>query len=616
MRVKYYICLCILATIVVNMSCNTSAETEADSVSALSIKQFKDSLLTSQFNRADSLFLIKNYSSALKIALDVLEQAEAKNDLELTSNTSYLIGKIWYESRSFEKAISSFKSSLEGFGEILNSKTSVQERKSNVDFEDHLFLENTYNIGRSYHKLYEIWRKDPKNIKKTTYKDSTLFYYDRIIKSSSLKKEVVLLKSKTYNNLSGIYVRDSMFSEAEDFALKSLDMKKRFGDQYLIASGYNALSNIHFYREEYEKSKAALFNGLKSLEKIKGEKADAIRGDLYLNIAFSMYKLKDYKAYEYQEFSWNISDELKDKYNERKLAEIYANKNFEIGMKEGILQEEIKLLEQKEKTWFVTVLSISILIILIGTVAYFKFRQKNLSLKLSRNELIQQQKIEKLKSESQIRILNATIDGKESERKQIAETLHDSVSTLLSSANLHLQACRSQFNGSTPVEIEKSQKIITEASDKIRDLSHTLVSSVLLKFGLQYSLKDMADKYSNSQIEIKTDISDLRRYDQGFEIKTYNIIQEFINNILKHSKATKAELTLFEEDQRLVMSISDNGQGFNKNLIREKDGLGINQIDARIKMMKGKFNIESSKGNGTKIDVELPIQEREAVSLA
>lgn len=615
MRRNNYTYLWVLFALLISISCKNSVETENTSDSTLSFKQSKDSLLVLQFNKSDSLFQEKSYSSALKIALDVLEQAKSKNDIEMTSNTNYLIGKIWYESRSFEKAISSFKLSLDGFTEILKKEGGF-EKSIDKNFEDHLFLENNYNIGRSYHKLYEIWRQDPKSEKKQIYKDSTLLFYRKIINSNSLKKDVTLLKSKTYNNLSGIYVRDSLYSKAEDYALKSLEMKKKFGDQYLIASGYNALSNIHFYREEYDKSKIALFKGLEALDRIKGEKADGIRAGLYLNIAFSMYKLKDYKAYEYQEFSWNISDDLKDKYNERKVAEIYANKNFEVGMKEGILQEEIKLLEQKDKTWGVTVLSISILIILIGTVAYFKFRQKNLSLKISRNELIQQQKIEKLKSESQIRILNATIDGKESERKQIAETLHDSVSTLLSSANLHLQACRSQFNGSTPVEIEKSQKIITEASDKIRDLSHTLVSSVLLKFGLQYSLKDMADKYSNSQIEIKTDISDLRRYDQSFEIKTYNIIQEFINNILKHSKASKAELTLYEEDQKLMLSINDNGQGFDKDIIPEKDGLGINQIDARIKMMQGKFTIESSEGNGTKIAVELPIHERETVTYA
>lgn len=576
----------------------------------------KDSTLVNLYKKSDSLFQKKQYSIALKISLEVLEGAKEENNVELIADVNYLIGQICFESKSYGKAISYFKSSLTDFAKIIGANDSLNLDDINAKLDDnYTYLENNYNLGKTYHRIFEkLEKKD--SIQERFYKDSIKYYYNRVISSESIKKDIDLLKSKAYNNLSGLYIRDSLFSIAEDYALKSLEIKKKSGNQYLLATAYNTLSNIHFFKNEFEKSKDALFKGLEALEKIKGDKADEIKAGLYFNLAYSMYMLKDYQAYKYQELSWNLSDELNEKFNEKKIAEIYATYNFESGMKEGILQEEIKLMKQKEKTWFVTVLSISILIVLIATVAYFKFRQKNLSLKMSRNELIQQQKIEKLKSESQIRILNATIDGKESERKQIAETLHDSVSTLLSSANLHLQACRSQFNGSTPVEIEKSQKIITEASDKIRDLSHTLVSSVLLKFGLQYSLKDMADKYSNSQIEIKTDISDLRRYDQGFEIKTYNIIQEFVNNILKHSKATKAELILFEEDQRLVMSISDNGQGFNKNQIREKDGLGINQIDARIKMMKGKFNIESSKGNGTRIDVELPIREREVVSLA
>ena len=78
-----------------------------------------------------------------------------------------------------------------------------------------------------------------------------------------------------------------------------------------------------------------------------------------------------------------------------------------------------------------------------GSILYnYKLRQNNLKLKLEKTESAQKSKLEKLKSESQVRILNATLDGKEAERKQIAETLHDSVSSLLSSANLHLQATK------------------------------------------------------------------------------------------------------------------------------------------------------------------------------
>jgi signal transduction histidine kinase len=137
---------------------------------------------------------------------------------------------------------------------------------------------------------------------------------------------------------------------------------------------------------------------------------------------------------------------------------------------------------------------------------------------------------------------------------------------------------------------------------------------VLLKFGLTYALKDMAEKYSNSQIQIHTDIEGLRRYHQDFEIKVYNITQEFINNILKHSDASNATIFLREHNNTLCVKISDDGIGFDKTAIIRKDGLGINQIDARIHIMKGEFHIDSVEGSGTEIHVELPILEKEFTS--
>ncbi len=328
-----------------------------------------------------------------------------------------------------------------------------------------------------------------------------------------------------------------------------------------------------------------------------------------------MYKLKDYKAYDFQEKSWDLYDKIRNRENQQKIADIYADRNYSKGIQEGIFQQEIERQKEQRNFLIYGIGSLLVILSLLYGLNYYKLRQKNLGLKLSQTELLQNQSIEKIKSESQIRILNATIDGKETERKQIAETLHDSVSALLSSANLHLQAAKPQFNGEIPLEIDKTQKIIIEASQKIRDLSHTLVSSVLLKFGLNYALKDMAEKYSNSQIQIHTDIEGLRRYHQDFEIKVYNITQEFINNILKHSDARNAKIFLREHNNAICIKISDDGIGFDKTAIINKDGLGINQIDARIHMMKGEFHIDSVRGSGTEIHVELPILEKEVINL-
>ena len=341
-----------------------------------------------------------------------------------------------------------------------------------------------------------------------------------------------------------------------------------------------------------------------------------VKDNLYFNLAYNLYKLKDYEAYQYQEKSYLIKDKLRDKEIRRIIEELGFKYDFETQRKGIQMKEEVKFLKEKEKVRNLVAIGVSTIVIFIFIIGFSMLRQKNLQLKLSQTELLQEQKIEKIKSDSQVRILNATIDGKESERKDIAETLHDNVSALLSSASLHLQATRNQFNGSTPVEIEKTQQIINEAAEKIRDLSHTLVSSVLLKFGLKYAIREMAEKYTNSQIQIITKIGTLRRYHQNFEIKTYNIIQELVNNILKHSQANNALIKISENDHKILVTITDNGIGFDVTNILTKEGIGINQIEARIQMMQGYFQIDSKKGEGTKITIELPIQEREIITNA
>ncbi len=601
--------------IFVILTCNvlTINEVAGNNSATSFVIQVSDSTLVKKHQNANQLFEKGSYSEALQTSLLLVEEAKNQGDSLMLTDTYYLIGKIWYKSKSYDKAITYFKASLGGYRTLYEQNQDLEtfEKESPIEF---LVLENNFKIGTSYQRLLEDRLVD--SLRKRVYNDSTLYFYNEVIKERYRKDNFLLVQSKAYNNLSNIVSRDSLFDLAESYANKAIEIKIRIGDQHGVALAYNNLSNIHFFKGEYEESKTILEKGLTVMEKITGERADIIKADLYFNLAYTMYMLKDYKAYEYQEMSYNLTDELNDKENKKVLAEIDAKNNYELGRIFGTQQEEIK--RQKAQKWYIGggITFLSIIIILGFFLKQYKLKQKNLSLELSRQELIQQQKIEKVKAESQIRILNATLDGKESERKQIAETLHDSVSALLSSANLHLQACKTQFNGSTPIEVDKSQSIINEASQKIRDLSHTLVSSILLKFGLSYAIKDMAEKFSNSELQIGYETKYIQRYDQGFEIKLYNIIQEFVNNILKHSKASEAQITLMEKKKKLYLTIEDNGQGFDKTTIPEKDGLGINQIDARIQMMQGKFEIESGFGRGTVISIELPVFERKLESIS
>jgi len=225
---------------------------------------------------------------------------------------------------------------------------------------------------------------------------------------------------------------------------------------------------------------------------------------------------------------------------------------------------------------------------------------------LIKNELEKTNEIEKLQNETQNEVLNATLDARVTERKYIAQVLHDSVSSLLSSASMHLLVIKKKSNDDIE-EIDKSRHIIREASDKVRDLSHKLISAILLKFGLETATQDLCEKYSNSDLafELKSN-NDIPRFDQDFEIKIHNIIQEITNNIIKHSGATNATIGINYINDMIAIDIEDNGVGFDIKTIKTKNGVGLNLIKSRIKTLKGKFYISSTKTAGTKIHIEVP----------
>ena len=185
--------------------------------------------------------------------------------------------------------------------------------------------------------------------------------------------------------------------------------------------------------------------------------------------------------------------------------------------------------------------------------------------------------------------------------------MHDNVSAMLSAANLHLYAGSKQIKGKFPVEIEKTQAIISEASEQIRDLSHNLISSVLLKFGLSVAIQDLCEKSSNSVINLTSTSKNIVRFNQNFEIKIFNIITEMVNNMIKHSKATYGTVKMEQLNGKLQLIIFDDGIGFDITEINEKSGIGLNQVKARISALNGIIDIKSSN-SGTRIYISVPIE--------
>ncbi len=525
-----------------------------------------------EFLKAQSFYGIKeNQEKAISLLLKGLDELKSKPQLfRLKIEYTSFLGEIFKLAKNYSKARDYYKISL----------------------KDSKSISDTINIIDSYRAIGLTFYNEEKY-------DSVFFYYKKAIAFPITTKTGKII-SKVYNNLSVTAIQENNLEEAEEYLNKSLEIKKQQKDTLAIAIALSNLSSILYKKDEYSKAKRNYLEAYNTIELLKSKKAVNFKRDLLYNIAYVNEQLEDFEnAYYYLEDAMGLADSLDGANVAQNISEIEAKYNVsEAERKEAVEKRK----RQTTQLYFYGSAAAFLIIIVLGYIFYRNYRLK------------QRTKLDQLENEVHTKIINATIDAKENERKAIAETLHDSVSALLSSANLHLQASKAQLRKNAPKEITKAQTIVNEASVKIRDLSHELISSVLLKFGLAFAVHDMCQKYSNSEISLLSDDNGVKRYEQDFEIKIHNIIEELINNILKHSKAKNATIMLAHRaDNKLAIRINDDGIGFDIKKAKYKDGLGLSHINARIKVMKGVFTIDSSSEDGTSIFILVPIQAKKAV---
>lgn len=539
--------------------------------------------VTDSLSMAQKFADAKDYKKALEVSLAVLEGSKRMNDVSTIKKSSLLIAEIFDKTNYFEKAIHYYKSALV----YLKPNEKIEQTRLQLKIGDN---------------LYQIQEKD-----------SAIYYFQKISDVKSENDTIIRYKAKAFTNLSGIYLEKSNYSKAEYYAQQAIEIFEKNKKYHSAAIALNNLGNIYMQQQKYQQAKETFHQAINHLNKTKDsyEKINAQEA-IFDNLSKVLYYLKDYNAYTYQEDAYTIRDSIRSIQLSGILAEIEGKYNTESIKK----QEQLKIAKEQAKSKHAKDVSIILGIILFSSVfaGYFWFRnhklkQEKLLLEVTKNKLVQQQELERIQNETRDKILNAALDSKENERKMIAETLHHSVSSLLSSANLHLQAIKMQLIASEQThEVDKAQKIINEAAEKIRNLSHSLVSSVLLKFGLVYSIQDLCEKYSNNTLTFNYKGDGIKRYEQEFELKINNIIDELLNNIIKHSKATQANIFLKSSNDNLEIEINDNGVGFDPSVKMEKSGLGLSQIEARIKKLKGEMTVESIISVGTVITINVPIQ--------
>jgi PAS domain S-box-containing protein len=214
-------------------------------------------------------------------------------------------------------------------------------------------------------------------------------------------------------------------------------------------------------------------------------------------------------------------------------------------------------------------------------------------------------------------IAQAMVDAQEKERAEIGKELHDNINQILSTTKLYLELAKND-NKERLNLITRSADNIHEAIHEIRNISRSLVPASIGDLGLLDSISDLVESVRTTRA-IHVEFYPVGKFDEKISDKEklmlFRIIQEQVNNVLKHSGAKNLiiELLLEETENRIELNITDDGKGFNPEKVKGKKGLGLSNIMSRADLFGGKVTIISSPGRGCQLRVLVPIQNEDPI---
>lgn len=224
--------------------------------------------------------------------------------------------------------------------------------------------------------------------------------------------------------------------------------------------------------------------------------------------------------------------------------------------------------------------------------------------------------LEKLREQQQNQLIEAAVRSEETERHRIAETLHDEVGAILSSAKLHLLGIKEDSLDEKDKRLYvKGRELLNDVIQKVRGISHNLHSNILKEFGLNEAIRHFLRKITQGEgtvLNANTELDDdYQTVNPDDDISIYRMVQELINNILKYANATEFIISSTLKNRELNLVLFHNGDGLTQEqfetLRYQKEGLGLKNIQNRIILLKGTIHFTSGT-EGYRINIHIPVK--------
>ena len=283
------------------------------------------------------------------------------------------------------------------------------------------------------------------------------------------------------------------------------------------------------------------------------------------------------------------------------LSAIYENDRKEKAIAKLELDKKIQTADVRQKTLLNTIFGIVIVMLfIIGIGIHGNFKK---------NQKIERQRIAELEKEKQLMGVEAMLKGQEEERRRLARELHDGLGSMLSGVKISFSTLLDNIP-MTPAHADAYGKTLAQLDRTIAELrkvAHNLMPEALARFGLKSAIKDFCESLRlGGNIEIICEqFGEDRELGNIADVNVYRILQELINNAIHHGKARRILVQVTTTADKILITVEDNGKGFELDNLKKATGIGWTNIQSRVNYFNGVIDIDSKLREGTTINIEL-----------
>lgn len=426
--------------------------------------------------------------------------------------------------------------------------------------------------------------------------DSALYYYKIGLENYTMLN-VLSGMGYSYNYIGVLYAETQKYDLAIEYLQKSIAIREKLGESQAIAVTYENMGELSLAKKDNLTAKGYFQKSLAIAQKLGFSDLISYIYKMLADVEAGENNFKS--AFDYQHKYETLNDSLFNIKSNAQIADMQVRYETEKKEKENAIllqtNKEKELRISKQRVQLAVMTGILLISILSGFLFY------------SRNKLRQQQLLnEEINRQEKLR-LRAVITSQEKERQRIAAELHDGLGQVLSAARLNLASVDPDHE-ETP-QLKKALDLIDRSCKELREISHDMMPSMLVKAGLIPAVQELISNVNQSgNLHIGLDAEQMeQRLDTEVELNLFRVLQELLTNIIKYAHSTEVQIQFIREEKTLTMMVEDNGVGFDTDVLNSSAGNGWYNIQSRLRLIGGQYEIDSRKDSGTVVTVDVPL---------